>query len=223
MLNWAVERGYMDVNPVAGLKERGESKARERNLSDEEIAALWPALDTLKAPVAMALKLALVTGQRIGEVCGMTEAELDLPKALWNIPEERSKNGEAHTVPLSAMALELIAEARRTAINGRIINRSPEAVAQALHYKRDKLPVSAFTAHDLRRTMCTHLAKMGFSPLVIGAAVNHRQVTKGGVTLGVYIQYDYAKEKREALELWAERLQAIVTGGAMVLPMRGHR
>jgi hypothetical protein len=55
---------------------------------------------------------------------------------------------------------------------------------------------------------------MGVPPLHIGAIVNHRQVTKGGVTLGVYVQYDYAKEKREALELWAERLRAIVSGNA---------
>ena len=64
---------------------------------------------------------------------------------------------------------------------------------------------------------------MGFSPLVIGSVVNHRQVTKGGVTLGVYVQYDYAKEKREALDMWAARLAGIVAGAATVLPLRGER
>jgi integrase len=220
MFRWAVARGLLDHSPVAGMEEGDGSKARTRFLTEEEIAALWPALSMLKPPVTMALKLALVTGQRIGEVCGMTESELDLPKALWVIPPERSKNGTAHAVPLSDMALDLIAEARRTAIGGRLISRSAEAVAQALLYKIDRLPVQNFTAHDLRRSVCTHLAKMGFSPLVIGSVVNHRQVTKGGVTLGVYVQYDYAKEKREALTLWADRLAAIVGGkGAKVLPM----
>jgi integrase len=142
----------------------------------------------------------------------MTLDELDFAKALWTIPAERSKNGEEHKVPLSDMALELIAEARSTAINGRLISRSSEAVAQALLYKIDRLPVTGWTAHDLRRSVCTHLAKMGVPPLYIGAVVNHRQVTKAGVTLGVYVQYDYAKEKREALELWADRLAAILDG-----------
>jgi integrase len=177
----------------------------------------------LKKPVELALKLALITGQRIGEVCGMTESELDVAKAVWTIPSERSKNGEEHKVPLSNLALELIAEARRTAINRRLISRSSEAVAQALLYKIDRLPVQGWTAHDLRRTVCTHLAKMGIPPLDIRAVVNHRQVTKGGVTLGVYVQYDYAKEKREALDMWANRLAAIVSGGAAkVIPMRAH-
>src|SRR5262249_34216378 len=97
---------------------------------------------------------------------------------------------------------------------------SAEAVAQALHYKLDRLPVAAFTAHDLRRTVCTHLAKMGVPPLHIGAVANHRQVTKGGVTLGVYVQYDYAAEKRHALDMWADRIAAIVNGGgAKVIPL----
>jgi integrase len=219
MLNWAVKRGLLDSNPAAGMEEGGASKPRERYLTEEEIAALWPALSMFKQPVELALKLALVTGQRIGEVCGMTMEELDLAKAIWTIPAERSKNGKAHTVPLSGMALQLIAEAKP--INGRLINRSSEAIAQALLYRIDKLPVQDWTAHDLRRSVCTHLAMMGFSPLVIGSVVNHRQVTKGGVTLGVYVQYDYAREKRQALEAWAERLSAIVSGDASkIIPLR---
>jgi integrase len=222
MFRWAVARGYLDQSPVAGMEEDDGSKTRTRFLTEEEIAAVWPPLSIFKKPVELALRLALVTGQRIGEVCGITLDEIDFPKALWNIPAERSKNGEAHAVPLSDMALEIIAEARSTAIGGRLITRSPEAVAQALLYKIDRLPVQDWTAHDLRRTVCTHLAKMGVPPLHIGAVVNHRQVTKGGVTLGVYVQYDYAKEKREALNIWADRLAAIVSGGgAKIIPM--HR
>ena len=225
MLNWAVARGLLDHNPAAAMQEDDGGKARERYLTEEEIQMLWPALSNLKRPVELALKLALVTGQRIGEVCGMTEEEinLDLPKSSWTIPAERSKNGEAHTIPLTDMALQLIAECE--IINGRLINRSPAAIAQALHYalndKRKPLPVVSWTAHDLRRTACTHMAKLGISPLHIAAVANHRQVTKRGVTLGVYVQYDYAKEKRQALEAWDERLSAIVGGdAAKVIPMR---
>ena len=54
------------------------------------------------------------------------------------------------------------------------------------------------------------MAKLGISPIVLGHVVNHRSVTKAGVTLSVYAQYDYAKEKRQALDLWADRLAAIV-------------
>lgn len=218
MLKWAVQRGDLDADPMAAMETPEASKPRERFLTEEEIAALWPAFP---APVALALKLALVTGQRIGEVTGITLDEIDFAKALWNLPAERSKNGSAHTVPLSPMALDLIAQARRTAIGDRLFpGLNSMKVGQQLIRYRDRLPVSDWAAHDLRRTVCTHLAMLGVSPLVIGACVNHRGTTKSGVTMSTYVRYDYAKEKREALELWADRLRAIVAGdAARVIPM----
>jgi len=209
MLKWAVQRGDLDADPMAAMETPEASKPRERFLTEEEIAALWPAFP---APVALALKLALVTGQRIGEVTGITLDEIDFAKALWNLPAVRSKNGSAHTVPLSPMALDLIAQARRTAIGDRLFpGLNSMKVGQQLIRYRDRLPVSDWAAHDLRRTVCTHLAMLRVSPLVIGACVNHRGTTKSGVTMSTYVRYDYAKEKREALETWAERLTAIVS------------
>ena len=132
-----------------------------------------------------------------------------------------SKNGFAHSVPLSDMALALIAEGNKSAINGRLFGLNTQRVANLINQNRNLIRVKHWTAHDLRRTVCTHLAKMGISPLVIGAVVNHRTATKGGVTMGTYVQYDYAKEKYDALELWADRLQAIVAGeAARVIPMQ---
>jgi hypothetical protein len=64
------------------------------------------------------------------------------------------------------------------------------------------------------------MAKLGVSPIVLGHVINRISVTKAGVTLSVYSQYDYAKEKREALDLWAAHLSEIVQRGAKVLPMR---
>jgi hypothetical protein len=62
--------------------------------------------------------------------------------------------------------------------------------------------------------MLTKLAELGVAPIVLGHVANHRTTTKAGVTLGVYVQHQYEREKREALELWADRLQGIVGGGA---------
>ena len=53
--------------------------------------------------------------------------------------------------------------------------------------------------------------------LTRGRQPNHRSVTRAGVTLAVYAQYTYDREKREALALWAERLYGIVAAGAQVL------
>ena len=68
----------------------------------------------------------------------------------------------------------------------------------------------------------TKMAELGVPPIVLGHIANHRTTTKAGITLGVYVHHAYEREKREALELWADRLTAIVGGGiAEVLPLRG--
>src|SRR5262249_45716686 len=110
MIRWAVARGDLDHSPIDGMKGPPQSKPRERVLSDGEICQLWRRLQELGS-VGRAIKFGLVTGQRIGEVTGMTTSELDLKRGLWNIPGSRTKNGHPHSVPLSPLALSLIKEA----------------------------------------------------------------------------------------------------------------
>jgi integrase len=55
------------------------------------------------------VKLLLLTGQRRGEVAGMTWTEIDLDKGLWSMAAERAKNGLRHDVPLSTQAKVLLA------------------------------------------------------------------------------------------------------------------
>src|SRR5262249_7094107 len=110
MVRWAVARGDLDHNPIDGLRGPPISKPRTRALSDDEIRTLWRSLDQVSPAVAQVVKFCLVTAQRVGEVSGLRQDELDLSKAVWNIPASRSKNGHPHSVPLSAMALDLISE-----------------------------------------------------------------------------------------------------------------
>ena len=59
---------------------------------------------------------------------------------------------------------------------------------------------------------------------MLGHVINHVSVTRAGVTLSVYSHYDYAKEKRAALDLWAVRLAAVVgKGAADVISIKGRR
>ena len=95
-----------------------------------------------------------------------------------------------------------------------------DAVSKTITKAQERVGIEHWTAHDLRRTAVTGMAQLGVAPIVLGHVINHRSVTKAGVTLAVYAHYDYAKEKREALELWADRLAGIVGSAAAVVPMR---
>jgi integrase len=240
MVRWAVGQGYIDRNPMEAMEPPSRGAARERVLTEDEIRTLWNGLPKSLArskACQRIVKLCLVTAQRVGEVAGMERRELDLKAATWTIPGARSKNGFEHSVPLSPLAVDLIQEALEAAGEeaefvfpegdgplpasavARTISRAHEPDKER---PKGRFGIDHWTAHDLRRTAVNMMAALGVTPIVLGHVINHRSVTKAGVTLSVYSQYAYAQERREALELWADRLSAIVAGKrvAQMVPLR---
>jgi integrase len=235
MVRWAVEREYLDANPLDGMTKPAAPTSRSRVLSDDEVRTLWHGLPKALAKSVQCqriIKLCLATGQRVGEVAGMTCAELDLKAREWRLPGSRTKNAAAHTVPLSDLALSIIKEALVDAGEGAFVfpcgkgSLSPVAVARTILRANGngRFGIAPWSAHDLRRTVLDGMAKLGVAPIVIGHVANHRSVTRAGVTFAAYVQHQYGPETRRALELWGDRLEAIIgKRGARVLPMRGQR
>lgn len=227
MIRWARGRGDLDTNLMEGMPRPAESKERDRFLTADEIRAMWGALPgaDMRESTRRILRLCLITGQRVGEVAGMTRNEIDLEKAVWTIPAARSKNAREHSVPLSKMAVAIIrlqmadmaalSKRKRRAVSKWIFPGpgARAAIANAAVAKavaRQEWPISHFTPHDLRRTAATHMEMDGISPFVIGHVLNHASVTKATVTSRHYAKYTYDSEKRAALDTWADRLCSIV-------------
>jgi integrase len=241
MLRWAVARGDLDHSPMDGMSKPSAEVARDRVLSDDEIRIIWTALpDTIakSATVQRIAKLCFVTGQRVGEVSGMRSDELDLKKRIWSLPGSRTKNANPHLVPLSDLAIGIIKEALAAAGESEFVFPSEDESIRPRHVARTLLRaqkatkekpkgrfgIPEWTPHDLRRTVLTNMAALGVQPIVIGAVANHLSVTKASVTFASYVRHDYGREKAEALNMWAERLSAIVKGNtAEVVPMRTGR
>ena len=143
IFTWAQSMDLAESNPVSGLPKFGRERARDRVLTDSEIKALWSALEASRSPVAPAIKMMLLSGQRRGEIQAMRWAEVDMDATIWTIPAERSKNGRAHRVPLSPPAVRILeriheeqieAEERRA----RRHRREPEPDAFAFPNFRDR-------------------------------------------------------------------------------------
>lgn len=241
MVRWATARGDLDANIADGMQQPAPNVVRERTLTVDEIRDLWHALPNaaMTESLRRVIRLLLVSGQRVGEVTGMERGELDLERGLWVIPASRSKNGRQHEVPLSAMAVQIIRQqisdvdqlAERMgrepssfvfpAPGGRA-GMTNAAVSKSVLRNRH-LAIAPWRPHDLRRTAASMMAEAGVSPFIIAHVLNHASITKGSVTQAVYNRYSYAKEMREALTLWADRLAGIVGGGAQVLPLTTAR
>ena len=68
LMNWALDRGMVAVNPIAGLKAPHRERARELVLSDGGLVSLLRAADVEGYPFGDAIKLLVLTGQRRSEV-----------------------------------------------------------------------------------------------------------------------------------------------------------
>jgi len=196
----------------------------------------------------LALLLLLATGQRPGEVAGTPKAELTSDGSTWAIDPKRLKtswretNPRPHLVPLSSYARQLLALAGVLNHRSVWVFPSPGDVEQhltahslprALNRKlgtptpADQAPAAGtfglqpFTAHDLRRTCRTWLAVLGVPDHVAEAVLGH----KAPGIVRIYNVHGYLDERRAALELWGDKLQAL---GPDVLPelarqLAGHR
>jgi integrase len=214
MLRWGVRTGYLDHSPAVGMSRPATTRAGERVLSDAEIGLLWINPTLAKSVTKQRIiRLCLITGQRVGEVAGMRRAEIDLATGTWALPPTRTKNKSAHIVPLPDLALGIIrvalAEAGDSLLVFGVEPPSPRAMARFIgRYKC--LGLAHWSIHDLRRTALSKMAALGVAPIVIGHIANHLTTTKAGVTFAVYVKHSYDNEKRQALQLWADRLLTIV-------------
>ena len=131
---WALAEGLLNHDPTHGMKRPIKREApRERALSPLEIARFWSGLDELHVSegLRIALRLALATAQRIGEVVGIQERELTLEGSapIWVLPRERSKNNETMRIPLSPIAVALIRDALKLSGNSQWLFPSPRGDA----------------------------------------------------------------------------------------------
>lgn len=213
--SFAIKRDVIQQSPMKGIEEKEDEAPRERVLTEEEIKTLWKNLND-KSTVGIMIKFLLITGQRTGEARQMLFSEID-EDYIWNIPAEKTKNGQAHDVPLSPMAIEIIEEMKKRTkgpyvFPGKNINACLYRTSIPTYLKRlvKKLGwKERVTPHDLRRTMRSALPSLKIKRPVAEKILNH----KPPKIVGVYEHYDYFDEVKDAFEKWDSCLSEIINGG----------
>jgi len=153
---------------------------------------------------ALALRAAILTAARSGEVRGATWAEVDLEAAVWTVPAERMKARRAHRVPLSPAALDLFQQAAsiKRADTDLIFpagsggNLSDMTLTKVL---RD-MGVS-YTAHGFRSTFRDWTAEQTSLPGEVAEAALAHTVPKA--VEAAYRRTDFFDKRRELMNAWA--------------------
>lgn len=229
--NWALDRQDIDVSPLAGMKAPKAVPSRRRVLSDEEIVALWRATENSGWPWGPFVRMLILTMQRRQEVAEMDWSEIDLDARRWTLPADRAKNDQEHVIPLTSLALaelQLLGPKRKglvftttgtTPVSGFFKGRSALHKDMILYLKAKQIEeggnpgeidVPNWRLHDIRRTGATHLQSLRVPVEVTESVLNHISGTRAGVA-GIYNRYKYDDEKRNALDAWDAKLQALLS------------
>jgi integrase len=225
--NWLVSRDVTVASPCAGVARPSAEQARERILSDGEIKALWQACDAVGGSAGACIKTMLLTGQRRSEVAGMRRSEI--AGDVWMLAPMRTKNKRAHAVPLPTQALAIIETAPRIAGDFIFTTTGASPLAHFARIKRDLdvqiKPEERWVLHDVRRTVASGMARIGVALPVIEKVLNHTSGSFRGI-VATYQRHDFATEKRDALQRWADHVDDLVKGkpaAKVIKPKFGRR
>lgn len=225
---WAIREGLAELNPVAGTGKAAEGGTRERVLTDAELAEVWRSAG--EDQFGEIIRLLILTGQRREEIGALRWSEINFDQGLIALPPERTKNRRLHQLPLSPQALAILKRQPqrkdsktqrdlifgygagpfsgwsdcKTGLDERLLAARREADRMAR-------PMPDWRLHDLRRTVATGMADNGVLPHIVEAILNHVSGHRAGVA-GVYNRARYEPQMREALERWAQHVEAIVSG-----------
>jgi len=224
---WAMREGLVEANPVSATNRPATVKSRDRVLSDAELREVWDACR--EDDYGRIVRLLILTGQRREEVGGMRWSELDEPGGVWSLGSGRTKNGRPHDVPLPDQAMNIIRSIPRrerrdmcfgdgagpysgwSRAKAKLDRRMSETRSMVVQRSETNgAPLAAWRLHDIRRTVATRMADLGVSPNIVEAVLNHVSGARAGVA-GVYNRSLYVAEKRTALALWSEYVEALVS------------
>lgn len=241
VFRFAVRRHLLASSPVADFDlsdAGGKESARQRSLSRDELEKLFKALrdsPSFGGTNLLTIKLLLALGVRKGELLRAKWSEFDLNGTtdagpVWRLPASRTKTAAPLAIPLVPAVVGWLKALRQVACGSEFVfpKRRRDRRQRALHVGIDTLNAAlaevnhgldAFTIHDLRRTMRTHLSSLGIRSEVAERCLNHKLP---GIQR-VYNTHDYFAERRAALETWTALLLAIERGERKVTPMRHPR
>ena len=240
--NWCIDQEIVESNPAATIKKPAKERTRDRFHSLGELTEIWDAMGELGYPFGPLYRLLIVVPMRREEVAAIPIAELDLEPggnaddAVWTLPGNRTKRGNALRVPLSPLAIALFNEALAaperpkdspfifsmtgdTSVSGyakakrrldRIIRERREKAAKDAG--REPVEMEHWTIHDLRTTFSTLACEvLGADISVVDRILNHVATATTSKIMRVYNKSELFEPRKRVLRQWAELIEGLAT------------
>jgi integrase len=166
-------------------------------------------IDTLPSK---ALRFAILTAARAGEILGATRPEIDTEAKVWTVPAERMKAGKEHKVPLTAAAITLLESLPHDGdlLFGKL---DPHAMRRALAKVR-----AGATVHGFRSSFMDWAHEQtAFPKAVIDMALAHAVDDK---VEAAYRRGDLFQKRRNLMDAWADYCAKPAPVGANVVPLQ---
>lgn len=229
IFRYAIATGRAIADPIPSLRGALSTVKQEHYAAitdPAEYAELLRDIDNYRgeATTKAAMQLLALTFQRTKEVRFAEWSQFDLAAALWRIPAEIMKMREAHIVPLSKQAIEILNRLQAITGGGRLvfpssISRERPISENTVVYGLARMGYKGrMTGHGFRSVASTLLNEQGYRPDIIERQLAHSE--KNAVR-AAYNRAEYLPERKNMMQEWADYLDKIKVG-ADVIPLRGQ-
>lgn len=199
LFGWCVSREYCDKNPMQNLKKPRMPPARERVLSDDELALIWKACEHL-GTYGVIVQLLMLTGQRQAQIANLHTTWVQKDHVVF--PGSIMKNKLEHYCPLLNVAQMTLM--RALPIEGyyfspiSAVGRPFSAWSKSKRKLDEIIQIDPWRLHDLRRTWSTNAARLDVEPHIIARVLSHA-LPEGKIS-AIYNRHKYRQQMSDAME-----------------------
>jgi len=224
-MDWCVAHGVIPASPVGVVTKLLPKQPSKSERTQHQPAVSWKDVPEVIKQVcrgnnpslsSRALEFLILTAARSGEVRGMEWSEIDLEAQVWTIPASRMKAKNAHRVPLSTRAVEILKAQSQLKHHKNLVfpsargkKLSDMALTKLLRDKKIKSSDTArtATAHGFRSSFRDWASEHGYSRDLAEKALAH---TIKNNTEAAYHRTDLLEQRRAMMETWALQLNSTI-------------
>lgn len=182
IFQFAIDKKYLDKNPVDKIRIKAAPNQIERFLSDDERIRLLNACSEADwDKMHLLILLAITTGMRKSELLYLRWNDIDFDKGLASLAD--TKNGSPRMNPIPSFVLEEMKQHRKIGSSLIFVRHNalkPYDFRIQWNWVKERAGIEGFRFHDLRHTAASYLVMAGATLHEAGQILGHKseQTTK---------------------------------------------